>query len=322
LPAALKASLERLTHGLSRKEISERAAMISANYRNGGSSIVIRDASDALAYALARMPATFAAVEACLEEVFHAQPDHAPTSLLDIGAGPGTATWAAAAAFPSLADFVQLDINITLKTLALDLMQDCERFSAVRYETGSIHAALATASEADLVIASYVLGEIPDREHAAAADAFWAKTRGTLLVVEPGTPAGYDRIMALRSRLIATGAHMLAPCPHDKACPLSAPDWCHFSKRLARSRDHMQVKGAELPFEDERFAYVALARTPIHKPPAARVLAQPAISKIGVFTKLCLAEGAAVVATTPRRDKQNYAEAKRRRWGDAVKTAE
>ena len=26
----------------------------------------------------------------------------------------------------------------------------------------------------------------------------WAKTRDTLLVVEPGTPAGYARIIALR----------------------------------------------------------------------------------------------------------------------------
>ena len=74
----------------------------------------------------------------------------------------------------------------------------------------------------------------------------WAKTRDTLLVVEPGTPAGYARIIALREQLIAAGAHVAAPCPHDGKCPLAAPDWCHFTQRLPRSRAHKQVKGAEL----------------------------------------------------------------------------
>ena len=79
----------------------------------------------------------------------------------------------------------------------------------------------------------------------------WAKTRDTLLVVEPGTPAGYARIIALRDHLIALGAHVAAPCPHDGQCPLQPPDWCHFSQRLQRTRAHMQVKGAELPFEEQ-----------------------------------------------------------------------
>ena len=33
----------------------------------------------------------------------------------------------------------------------------------------------------------------------------WAKTRDTLLIVEPGTPAGYAAIIALRQQLIAVG---------------------------------------------------------------------------------------------------------------------
>ena len=41
----------------------------------------------------------------------------------------------------------------------------------------------------------------------------WAKTRDTLLVVEPGTPAGYARIIALRAQLIAAGAHVAGALP-------------------------------------------------------------------------------------------------------------
>jgi len=144
----------------------------------------------------------------------------------------------------------------------------------------------------------------------------WAKTRDTLLVVEPGTPAGYARIIALRQRLIASGAHVAAPCPHDGACPLTAPDWCHFTQRLPRSRAHKQLKSAELPYEDEKFIYVALARAPVARHPA-RVLAQPDVNKVEVTAKLCTAEGL-VIARIPRRAKGDYSAARRWRWGDAV----
>jgi hypothetical protein len=138
----------------------------------------------------------------------------------------------------------------------------------------------------------------------------WAKTRDTLLVVEPGTPAGYARIIAARAQLIAAGAHVAAPCPHDGKCPLTAPDWCHFTQRLPRLRAHKQIKGAELPFEDEKFSYVALTRAPAARHPA-RVLAQPAVSKVEVSAKLCTPDGV-IIAKAPRRAKADYARA--RRW--------
>ncbi len=144
----------------------------------------------------------------------------------------------------------------------------------------------------------------------------WEKTRDTLLVVEPGTPAGYARIIALRGQLIAAGAHVAAPCPHDGPCPLAAPDWCHFTQRLQRSRAHKQVKGAEVPFEDEKFAYVALTRAPVTAQ-FSRVLAQPSLSKVEVTAKLCTPNGLEI-ARVPRRDKAAYAGARRWRWGDAV----
>ena len=57
------------------------------------------------------MPATYAAVTASLNALVEIRPDFAPKTLLDVGAGPGTATWAAGEAFPSLQDFTLLDAN-------------------------------------------------------------------------------------------------------------------------------------------------------------------------------------------------------------------
>jgi ribosomal protein RSM22 (predicted rRNA methylase) len=262
------------------------------------------------------MPATYAAVAASLNALCEIRPEFAPTSLLDIGAGPGTASWAAAEAFLSLQDFTLLDANDALRQLALELVSDSFRLRAVKYERGEARNALAKAEAADLVVASYVIGELSEAEQAALASLMWGKTRDTLLVVEPGTPAGYARIISLRERLIAAGAHVAAPCPHDDKCPLAAPDWCHFTQRLQRSRAHKQVKGAELPFEDEKFAYVALMRAPIAARPS-RVLAQPDLSKVEVTARLCTSDGL-TLARIPRRAKAHYAVARRWRWGDAV----
>ena len=316
LPAALKVALEAKLESLSRSNVAARAAVISKTYREGGGSGAIRSATDALAYALARMPATYAAVAACLNALTDARPDFAPKTLLDIGAGPGTASWASAQAFPSLTSFALLDVNPALRTLALDLLEDNPRFRRLSYDAGDARSALAKSETADLVVASYLIGELGEAERTSLQDALWAKTRDTLLVVEPGTPAGYARILALRAQLIAAGAHVAAPCPHDQACPLTPPDWCHFSRRLARSRAHMQMKGAEVPFEDERFSYVVLTRQPVTRQ-FSRVLAQPAVGKAEIAAKLCTRDGVAI-ARVPRRDKLAYAAARHWRWGDAI----
>src|ERR1700738_1766331 len=316
LPAELKSALDAKLQGLSRNDAAGRAAVISQTYRDGGGSGAIRTETDALAYALARMPATYAAVTASLNALGEIRPDFAPKNLLDVGAGPGTATWAAAEAFQSLQDFTLLDANRALRVLALDLGGGSARLRGMRYQHGEARAELARAEAADLVVASYMIGEIGDAERKALAELMWAKTRDTLLIVEPGPPAGYARILALRAQLIASGAHVAAPCPHNDKCPLTAPDWCHFTQRLPRSRAHQQIKGAALPFEDEKFAYVALTRAPAARYPA-RVLAQPVVTKVEVSAKLCTPNGLAITKV-PRRAKADYARARRWRWGDAV----
>jgi ribosomal protein RSM22 (predicted rRNA methylase) len=316
LPAQLKAALEAKLKGFSRGEIAARAERISKTYRDGGGSATIKSESDALAYALARMPATYAAVAACLNALIEARPDFAPRSQLDVGAGPGTASFAAAQVFSSLRMFTLFDANGALRALALDLAQASARFNALDYQAGEARALLAKADAADLVVASYLIGELGEAEQRELAERLWSQTGDTLVIVEPGTPGGYRRILAARAQLIASGARVLAPCPHDARCPLQAPDWCHFAQRLPRARAHKQLKCAELPFEDEKFSYVILTRKPVTHHPA-RVLAPPHVSKVEITAKLCTADRL-LHTKVPHRDRPAYAAARRWRWGDAV----
>lgn len=315
LPPALAAALDARMQGVSQNAAASRAQAISQAYRAGDTSAGIRSESDALAYAAARMPATYAAVIACFNAIVAVRPDFQPESLLDCGAGPGTATWAALEAFASLDGITMLDSNPALRALALDLMRETQRVTP-HYATGDALAVVTASQPADLVIASYLIGEIGDAKRKTLTEALWQVAGDILLIVEPGTPTGYARILAARDDLIAQGAHVVAPCPHDRECPLIAPDWCHFAQRLPRTRMHRHLKGGALAYEDEKFSYVALTRQTF-KRPIARVLDRPDVSKIAVTTKLCTANGL-VFGRMPRRDKAGYAQARKHGWGDAL----
>jgi len=323
VPPELTAALESLAQGQSRRGIGARAGMLSRYFRAGaGSTAAIRSADDALAYAFTRLPATYAAVSAGLAALRAVSPDFSPRTLIDAGAGPATAAFAAVHELDALADIRLIDDNPHLRALgeALLASSDAAALRGAVYRAGDLVALLGDAEPADLVIASYAIGEIsPDRLD-RAADALWTATDAVLLVIEPGTPAGFERIRRLRAQLLARGAHVIAPCPHDAACPIVAPDWCHFVQRLPRSRAHRQLKGGELSYEDEKFSYVALGRA-APKRIDARVLARPRIGKAGIAAKLCTADGL-LNEVTPRRERARYKARTRWRWGDAVDRSE
>ena len=320
LPGPLRAALDRALEGVPRKGLAERAARTSEAYRAGRPSAgVIREAEDALAYALTRLPATYAACATVLAEVARLAPDFAPASLLDAGAGTGAASWAACEVWPGLASLTWLDASAPFLTLAQALAADAP--AALR--AASVRRADLTASGpwpgADLVAMSYALAEIASDRQASVVSELWASCEGVLALVEPGTPAGYARILAARAALIAADALILAPCPHEAACPLVGEDWCHFSVRLPRSRDHRLAKGAEVPFEDERFSYLIAARPGIAtQPPRPRVLAPPRTAKPGIELKLCGLDGEVGQRLVSKRDKPAYALARRLDWGDTV----
>jgi ribosomal protein RSM22 (predicted rRNA methylase) len=314
LPPALKAAVAREAAGVSRRDLAQRTAATTATYRaGGGSAAAIQGEADALAYALARMPATYAACASVFAEIQARAPQFAPRRLLDVGCGPGTGSWAAREAWPGLSDIAWLDASPPFLALARRLAADV--FTA-EVQSGDLRA--ADLPSADLVLASYALAEIAAAAQAPAVERLWAATAGLLVLVEPGTPAGFARLLAARDVLLGADGHLLAPCPHAAACPLTGPDWCHFSVRLPRSRDHRLAKGAEAPFEDEKFAYLVAARPQVTvEIPAARVLARPRAAKPGITLKLCTPRGLdnRFVA---RRDKAAHAVARRLDWGDAL----
>jgi ribosomal protein RSM22 (predicted rRNA methylase) len=308
-PPALTLGLEALLEGVPRKELAAAAQKMSAGYRQGETSQPITTPLTASAYAVARMPATFAACAAVFARVAEVMPAFAPASLLDVGAGTGAASWAAVTERPHIADVTMLDRNPALRALARRLADGGPLVNA-EILGGDLSA---EKPKADLVVASYVLAELPQEQVASVARDLWQSTNSALALIEPGTPDGFARIRSARAALIQAGAHVAAPCSHDRDCPMQGDDWCHFSQRLPRSRDHMLLKDATVPFEDERYCYVVVTREKVAR--GARILAPPLEAKPGLTFKLCDETGvhARFVAT---RDKDEYRRVRKLGWGD------
>jgi ribosomal protein RSM22 (predicted rRNA methylase) len=161
----------------------------------------------------------------------------------------------------------------------------------------------------DLVIAAYSLGEIG----AAAARRLWEAAEVALVVIEPGTPRGFALVRSVRDELVAKGAHVAAPCPTSGACPVVEPDWCHFGARVERSSLHRRVKGGELGYEDEKFSYVALTRSPVEA--SSRVVRRPQHQAGLIVLETCTAEGLRT-ERVGKRDKEGFRRARKAGWGD------
>jgi len=309
LPPRLKEAADALLEGVSRRDLAAHSTAISKEYRAGrGSARVVKSEADTLAYLVARLPATYAVNAAVLAEVRAGAPDFTPTHLLDAGAGPGTATWAARETWPALVQATLTDSNERFLDLAKKLVPNAG-FLAHNLNTG-------TLSTADLIIASFVIAEIAEPSSVVAK--LYAATTDVLVLIEPGTPAGFERIREARTQLIGQGANVLAPCTHANTCPMTGTDWCHFTQRLPRSRDHMQTKGANVPYEDERYAYIAVSKTRRSTNEGkARILAPPRESKPGIELKLCTPEGLEN-RFIPKRNKQTFAAVRKADWGDVV----
>src|SRR5688572_13927159 len=317
LPPSLRAAIDRELDGIALADLARASEALSQRYRAElqDGRLHLGDDAAARAYLTTRLPATFAAVSAALATVAEARPDFAPRSALDAGAGPGTATWAAAQRWDSLEDATLVEASLAIRAVGERLGLTLPR---VTWLAARLDAALPEVSPSDLVLLAYVLDELPDAAHEPLIKLLWPLTSDTLLIVEPGTPAGWKRILRARDILIEAGAHILAPCPHVRPCPLAPPDWCHFSARVARSRLHREAKGGTVPWEDEKFIYVAASRQPGLRP-EARVIAPPRASKAAVTLKLCQADGYASDRVFAKRAGDSFKVARRLDWGDIVR---
>nr|WP_205616457.1 small ribosomal subunit Rsm22 family protein [Streptomyces harenosi] len=313
----MRAALAGLLDGLPARQAAQAVERLIANYRGATptDAPILRDRADVIAYAAYRMPATFEAVRSALAALAQAAPGWVPGGQVDVGGGTGAATWAAGAVWDGVRPVTVLDWAEPALALGREIAAAHPALADVTWRRSRIGAGL-TLESTDLVTVSYVLNELTAPDRAALVDAA-ASAAQAVVIVEPGTPDGYARIIEARDRLVAAGFRVAAPCPHSDSCPIApGTDWCHFSARVSRSSLHRQVKGGSLAYEDEKFSYVAAARFPV-APAPSRVVRRPQIRKGQVLLDLCESEPALGRATVTKRHGDLYKAARDAEWGDS-----
>jgi|ERR1051326_1253342 ribosomal protein RSM22 (predicted rRNA methylase) len=333
-PQRLMDSIQAEVEKIERRRLVQAVAQLSERYKaEDFSTPAIANDAQRAAYLTVRFPATYAANRRIFSEIAVRAPHAEITSLLDLGAGPGTALFAASEAFPALQRTTLIEADhhwITLgKTLAAEIP------AAAVHQSQWLKQDLRSSfscDQHDLVVISYVLGELSPAAAEAVVRKAWMCARQFLVIVEPGTPRGFAAINAARSALIASAAEILAPCPHKHTCPMAAAedstperaraarsgdpgDWCHFSQRLERTAQHRQLKGGVLGYEDEKFSYVIASR---HSVPleGARIVRHPGRRSGHIQLALCTPAGRLEAKTITRSSKQAFRLARKAEWGD------
>ncbi|MBM6399215.1 small ribosomal subunit Rsm22 family protein [Phycicoccus sonneratiae] len=313
----LTRALEAVLDGEDAEALRRATARLIEVYRSGAppEEQALRDPVSAAAYAAYRMPATHAAVSRVLRYAMEVAPDLAPRSLVDVGGGTGAAAWAVAEAFPEVASVEVLDASADALSLGARIARNGPPVVAGARWTRADLTVNSLLPQADLATISYVLGELPGDLPDRVVDASVAAA-GVVAVVEPGTPRGFAAVHAARERLLGAGWHLVAPCPHEDACPLAAAgDWCHLAVRLDRTALHRRLKGGALGHEDEKVSYVVARREPAALP-GGRVLRHPVTRKGMVRLELCRADGTAAAEVVSKRQGPRYRAARHAGWGD------
>ncbi len=268
-----------------------------------------------LAYLAVRMPATFAAARAVFAEVRRLTPEMQVNSLLDLGAGSGAAAWAAADVFDEIRQMTLIEQDGGLIRLGQSLARESEHPALRSADWRMINLKMTgSLPPHDLVVFAYSLGEIEKVEAIEIMKAAWQASGNVLAVVEPGTLKGFELIREARKELIEIGGSIIAPCPHDRDCPMAGDDWCHFAQRFERTSLHRRIKSGSLGYEDEKFSYIVAAKHPA-QPVRARVIRHPLRRSGYAQIRLCTKDRLQNITVT-RSDKELWKRARKVDWGD------
>ncbi len=327
LPFAVRQHIEERLDTLVKKHgqsaLHQAAARLSQRYLRGGQNH-LSDAFAVPVYLGTRLPATYAAASHCLHQLTQAYPDFAPTQCIDLGAGPGSVALAAHACL-NVTQFVLFEAELKMRQAGQELFA-AQGLSA-QWQAGhlphfpTLNENLTGDTEEGLSrlwTAGYVLNELTPAQRTAfyTACVEQVNTRDVLLIIEPGTPVGYEHILSAREAFLHKGWQVLAPCTHGTACPLPEGDWCHFAERLSRSHYHRLFKGGARGFEDEKFAYLAVTPKKTTLPVVGRLLRQPRQHKGHVQLRLCTPEG--IQEPVVGKKHKAYKRLKKAKWGDGL----
>lgn len=313
LPIDIKQKIEELTSNYNLKDLQKCYNKISSSYlkEEGSNERLVISSIDVLTYAITRMPATFGAVSKSLAYGLE-NIEQFPNSIIDLGSGTGSSILACSILLPNFNSYTCYEREIEMINFSKYIFED----SRVSYFNVD-NVITNLDKKADLVIASYFMNELSDDNKAILLDKIWECSNQFILIVEPGTPKAFSNMRKYRDYFINKGAYVVAPCPHNGACPICGDDWCHFVTRVSRSKLHKLLKNADVPYEDEKFTYLFISKQKTTQK-SARILRHPLIKGAQIETYLCKNDGTLGKEIITKSNKEYFKKLKKLDSGDSL----
>ncbi|KAI6112483.1 mitochondrial small ribosomal subunit Rsm22-domain-containing protein, partial [Pisolithus croceorrhizus] len=255
---------------------------------------------DATAFASVILPLHYSAIYAVFHHLKHRLGRTWNVQrVIDWGAGTGSGLWAALNAFrgnltsgeagslvsdSSITSYVGIDKRDGLVGIGKELLQ--------RTGSGSLSVTWRKAfHESDRIdradgqntvaLSAFMLSSLPSQlSKKRMVKDMWESGAHTIILVDFNTKAGFENVAEARQLLLDLGckdlqdprsqhfsfrgSHVVAPCPHDRPCPLYQPGEsrlaCGFSQRLQSPTFLRRTKHVKEGYEDIGYSYVVVQR--------------------------------------------------------------
>lgn len=296
--------------------IINSARNISNKYRNesGNNKVLVKTEVDSQAYSVYRMSATYEVNCSVFKQLSSVLSINKYETLLDVGSGTGSALLGCVNYF-SFNQIYAYERESSMINTAKYLLSDyVGKYNIVWQQKNLLE--IDAINKFDMIIASYVFNEFDEDNRLSIIKKLWDITNEILVIIEPGTPEGFRQIKKIRELLLASGGYVVAPCTHSKECPLPPNDWCGFSCRVQRTKMLKQIKGAEAPYEDEKYCYIAISKNQYNLP-QNRILKHPYYRPKVVELEICNENGIKSLTITKSK-KDMYRIARDAEAGDVI----
>ncbi len=286
----------------------------------------IRTGEEAQGYLAWRFPVTAMVIQEVMSRLKERLPDFQPETVLDLGAGPAVSVMPLASHFPALKKITLVEAQPAMQEAGHGILQQFGQLVPPGLEIEEVRGSFLDARlpRAELVLASYALNELtPDEIGKLSVRLDESAARAAVLIV-PGTPQHFRKLLTARNRLLEKGFRIIAPCTFTGGCHMEdETDWCHFYERVQRSSLLRRLKEGELAYEDEKFSYLIVVREGLWPEPeagagVARIIRHPMIFKGRREVTLCHETGITMIQFTKRRHPTTYRDLRSRGWGDLL----
>ncbi|KAI0081133.1 Rsm22-domain-containing protein [Panus rudis PR-1116 ss-1] len=261
---------------------------------------------DGTAFASVALPAHYSVIYSVLDHVKQRLgPNWQVDQVIDWGAGTGSGLWASVHSFQNQEDFrstdefhdpeisqttlssyIGIDKRDGLVSIGKRLLKDINLGNLDIAWRRAFPGSAAIQRSADgevLALSAFMLSTLSSPiARRSLLKEIWESGADTIILIDHNSIAGFEAIADAREYLLRKGrkelddpslsettlkgSHVLAPCPHDGACPLYQAGvgklTCGFSQRLQRPSFVRKTKHSGTGHEDTGYSYVVIRRGP------------------------------------------------------------